>query len=212
MKKTMLMLMTAGSLISGTTASAVSVPASEVPNQCAWIGDARCTHTLSYSRTDGAPTITSAGTPATVAGGNLDCNNCAGDNPMTCTATLTATFTETFTASVDSSIGVGVAGIEASLKSSIGVSATLTTTYSTTCGSTAIAPGTHSAYSVYQNVTNGKSAQIVSTYTCFSTTTGGPNPPCTPGTLSQPGGTRTSTATGNVGSSSGGCTATNPGC
>lgn len=185
------------------------VPASEVPGSCTWILDARCTHSTYYDRVDGAGIVESAGTPdtteGTASGGELDCNNCADSkNSMNCMATLSVSFTATIQTSIDSSIGVK-AGIEASLKSAMGASGGETKTFTTTCGSSAIAPCSHTKYKIYQNVTRGKSVTVTSTYTCYCEITGGPNPPCVLGTNSQSGGTRVSRASGDIPLMTGGC-------
>lgn len=197
--------------VSSLCAGVYNVPASEVPNNCTWIGNAACTNSVWYERNDSGLTLTDAGSPEKVYGkgdttGTLDCNNCADESStMNCSTTLNADFTEAFSAQLSSQLTVGGPVVEASLGSTIGAENGKSVGFSTTCGGS-VPPETWSTYTVYQNVTKGRKAKISHIYTCKSKTTGGPVPDCPiNNTVSQPGGSRTSTASGDKGSANGAC-------
>jgi hypothetical protein len=196
--------------LSGQLAYGLTVPDDECPNN--WpdeVSPAECSYTHTCTRSDGAAEITDTGTPDTVLGAALDCDNCdpgcpeTVPPPMTCTDTLTVTYTESLSATVSGNIEVGGPGIKASLGSTIGAEDGRQMSGSVTCGSGAFAPCKKGSYNAQMNVYLNIKAKMVHTYTWNATKVSGPSS-CS-GEHTDAGGTSTSTATGNKGSNSASC-------
>jgi hypothetical protein len=181
---------------------AIRVPASEVPNTCAWLTNPDCHNTLFYERVDADPVFTNPGTPSTVLGGSIVCDNCASKGTQNCSHQLSASFTQTIVKMITITIQVAPEGIGGKFDRAFGTQDGTTVTFTVSCGG-AVPPKSYITYTAYQNTIIGKTASVTSTYTCFARSSG--PPPCANNTGSQPGGSVESTATGNLGSQNGGC-------
>lgn len=199
-------VLTASSLIIATcqarSATAMNVPDAECPQSAtpaAYDPDC-CTVTFTCQRTDGAATITAAGTPNNAIGQTMGCVNCNGcpENPpppMNCTQTLNISYTEQYNESIASGIS-GSGPISGSLNVSIGHVDARQFSGTATCGSNTW-PACYRANPAYQvslSTTVGISASVVSAYQWQVAASGS----CCSGTSTQSAGTRTSTATGSA--------------
>lgn len=185
----------ASAMVVGDAECPSSKPSFWLPPDC-YIASYACL------RTDGACTVTAAGTPDHALGQTLNCHNCAGcpeSQPpaMKCEQSLSVSFTEVVNVSIASGIQAGLPGLQGTLNTSIGHADQRTFSGSATCGTISwpACKKADPAYRVSLSTTTGKATQVVSTYTWETTFAGsgcsGPNP------SHDNAGSRTSTANGS---------------
>lgn len=190
---------------------AVEVPASEVPNACDWVLDARCSVYQHYERIDQDPVIVNEGSRGREDGGKYTCDSCDSDSPATCSTELSANFTQSFEWEINGELERDFAVVKAKLGGKIGGSKGDEAKYTTTCSVTS-PPRSKILTTCYQDIVLGKQARMTHEYTCYLDILAGPSDICHVGTSSQPGGTRVSVGTGNIGTLNGGCKTTDFSC
>lgn len=189
----------------------VEVPATEVPNPAEWLTDARCNVAMRYERIDSDAEIMNEGDMGRVEGGKYTCDACDSGSPATCSTELSASFTQAFEWEIATELEKDFAIVKAKLAGKIARSTSTEAKFTTTC-SVSAPPHSKILVSCYQDTVLGKKAKITHDYTCYLDILSGPEQNCPVGTSSQPGGSRRSIGTGDIGTLNGGCKITDYSC